>query len=100
MKVIKVGHYRMFFILGAVASLVFFGLSQNLTVLAVSMAVISGWVIFEINVVLQTVLGVQRMVMHVIQQNSKVKQGQSKDIMKIDEPAVKLVEFNPTTNEE
>ena len=67
-KIVKVGHYRMFFILASVASLVFFGASQNLIVLAGAIGVIATWVIFEINVVLQAVLGVQRMFAYLIQQ--------------------------------
>jgi hypothetical protein len=90
MKVIKVGQYRMFFLLASIASLVFFGASQNLIVLAVSLGVLFGWIIFEINVVLQGVLGVQRMLAYIMQSKEKA----TNDPMEIEKPEVKLADIN------
>ncbi len=67
LKVIKVGVYRMFFIFISVSGLVFFGASQNLIVFAFTLAALFGWVIFELNVVLQAVIGVQRIMLYAMQ---------------------------------
>ena len=99
MKILKVGYYRVFFILASTALLVSFGTTENPIVLAGVIAVISGWVIFEINIVLQAVLGVQRMFAYMMQQGNKVP---VKNVMEIKEPAVKLIDVNSaeeTTNE-
>lgn len=88
LKVIKVGTYRMFFILGSVAGLVFFGASQNLIVLAPALGVLFGWVIFELNVLLQAVTGVQRLLIFGLQQS----QSGDKEQKEIKRPDLKLID--------
>ena len=92
LKVIRVGTYRMFFILASVAGLLFFGASQNLIVLSVALGVLFGWVIFELNVILQAVLGVQKILMFVLQptgENVKVQKS-----MEMKQPDIKLIDIN------
>lgn len=92
LKVIKVGHYRMFFILASVAGLLFFGASQNLIVLPFALAVLFGWVIFEVNVVLQAVMGVQRLLMYAMQPKQEPQKPQKP--MEIAQPEIKLIDIN------
>ena len=92
LKVIKVGTYRMFFIFASVASLVFFGASQNLIVLSVALGILFGWIIFELNVLLQAVMGVQRLLMYAIQPKKQPSGPMGK-------PQKKLIDINSSSDE-
>ena len=89
LKVIKVGHYRMFFIFCSVAGLIFFGATMNGIIFSVTLGVLFGWVIFELNILLQAVMGVQRLLMYAMQPKQEVRQQ-----LEEGKPAVKLIDIN------
>lgn len=67
LKVIKVGTYRKIFMFLALSLIIFYAVSLNTIVFSAITVIGFGWVIFELNVVLQAIMGVQRMMIFTMQ---------------------------------